>query len=184
MSQDRADKLIERAAELATKVRPQRDLWPGIAGRIAEPPGKRRWTPLLAQAAAVVLLIGGSSSVTLWVTRDEQPPQMQVVPQNLVFEQAAFGAEHTFGSVYRSAGGDYRQQLDEQLERLSPEARTAVENNLALIRSAIDEISVALEKNPDSELLQELLLRSYRDQQALMRRVGSLTQHVMTRKDI
>ena len=183
MSQERADKLIERAAELGTGISPERDLWPGIAERIAEP-AKRRWTPFLAQAAAVVLLIGGSSSVTLWVTRDEQPAPVQFAPQELVFEQVAFGSEHTFGSVYRGASGDYRQQLDEQLELLSPEVRAEVEDNLALIRGAIDEITAALEESPDSELLQELLLRSYRDQHALMRRVGSLTQHVMIRKDI
>jgi hypothetical protein len=183
MSQERADNLIERAAELGTGLSPERDLWPGIAKHIARPP-RRRWTPLLAQAAAVVLLIGGSSTMTLWLTRDEQPAPVQFVPQNLVFEQAAFGAEHTFGSVYRGASGDYRQQLDEQLERLSPEVRTEVADNLALIRAAIDEISVALEENPDSELLQELLLRSYRDQHAVMRHVGTLARQVMIRKDI
>ena len=31
MSQERADKLIERAAELGTGISPERDLWPDIA---------------------------------------------------------------------------------------------------------------------------------------------------------
>jgi hypothetical protein len=87
------------------------------------------------------------------------------------------------GSVYRSAEGDYQATLDKELDRLSAADRAEVEENLALIRDAISEINVALKNSPDNVLLQELLLRSYREQHALMRRVGELTQH-MARKDI
>ncbi|MDH3266575.1 MAG: hypothetical protein OEM25_06380, partial [Gammaproteobacteria bacterium] len=91
--------------------------------------------------------------------------------------------QHTLGSVYRSAQGSYQTSLDNELDRLSAEDRAEVEANLALIRNAIAEINAALERNPDNVLLQEMLLNSYRDQHALMRRVGTLTQH-MARKDI
>jgi hypothetical protein len=70
------------------------------------------------------------------------------------------------------------------LLRLSPEAREEVEQNLAIIRGAILQINEALQKEPDNALLQELLLNTYREELALMRRVGGLTQHVMSRKDI
>ncbi len=183
MSNDeRDDKLIAAASELSTEISPGRDLWPGIAEAIARPKESRRM-PMLAQAAAVVLLIGTSSGVTYLAVKEE-PQLIQVAMQDLHFEQTAFGAEYTLGSIYRSAQGDYQAQVDRELERLSPEARAEVEKNLMLIKDAIAEIDQALEQNPDSVLLQELLLNSYRDQHALLRRVGTLTQHVMARKDI
>lgn len=181
-NQERDDKLIATASELSAEISPERDLWPGIAEAIARPTGARRM-PMLAQAAAVVLLIGASSGVTYLAVKEE-PQVIQVAMQDLRFEQTAFGAEYTLGSIYRSAQGDYRAQLDQQLERLSPEARAEVEKNLMLIKAAIAEINQALEQNPDSVLLQELLVNSYREQHAMLRRVESLTRHVMARKDI
>jgi len=179
---ERDDELIAAASALSTEISPDRDLWPGIEQAIAAPK-RSRWTPLLAQAAAVVLLIGASSGVTYFAVKEE-PVVVQVMSANLRFEQTAFGAEQTLGSVYRSAQGDYQTELNEELERLSPEVRADIENNLALIKDAIAQINLALEQNPDNVLLQDLLVKTYREQHTLMRRVGALTQHVMVRKDI
>lgn len=180
--EDRDDKLISAASELSTDISPQRDLWPAIAREISRPKRLRR-VPMLAQAAAVVLLVGASSGVTYLVLKDE-PQVVQVAMQDRNFEQTAFGATYTLDSIYRGAQGNYQAQLEVELERLSPEARADVRKNLKLVRDAIDQIDQALEQHPDSVLLQELLVNSYRDQHALMRRVGTLTRHVMARKDI
>jgi hypothetical protein len=179
---DRDDKLIAAASGLVTEISPDRDLWPGIEQAIATPK-RSRWTPMLAQAAAVVLLVGASSGIT-YFTMKEEPVIIQQFTPELQFEQMAFGAEQTLGSVYRSAQGDYQTDLDKELAKLSPEVRADIENNLALIIDAIAEINLALEENPDNVLLQELLVKSYREQHTLLRRVGALTQHVMVRKDI
>lgn len=179
---DRDDKLIAAASGLATGISPDRDLWPGIEQAITTPK-RSRWTPMLAQAAAVVLLVGASSGIT-YLTMKEEPVVMQRFSPELQFERTAFGAEQTLGSVYRSAQGNYQADLNKELEKLSPEVRADIEKNLALIEDAIAEINLALEQNPDSVLLQELLVRSYREQHTLLRRVGALTQHVMVRKDI
>ena len=53
-----------------------------------------------------------------------------------------------------------------------------------MIRNAIDEINVALEVEPENVLLQELLLKAYRDELKAMRRIGGLTNDVMMRNDI
>ena len=74
--------------------------------------------------------------------------------------------------------------MDLELDRLTPEARVEVEENLALIRNAITEINLALEDEPDNALLQELLLKTYREELMVMRKVGGLTQNVMSRNDI
>jgi hypothetical protein len=179
---ERDDELIAAASALSTEISPDRDLWPEVAQAIATPK-RSRWTPMLAQAAAVVLLVGASSGVTYFAVKEEPAVVQQIVPE-LRFEQMAFGAEHTLGSVYRSAQGDYQTALNEELERLSPEVRADVEKNVALIKDAIAEINLALEQNPDNVLLQDLLVRSYREQHALLRRVEALAKHVLIRKDI
>ncbi len=179
---ERDDELIAAASSLSTEISPDRDLWPGIAEAIAAPK-RSRWTPMLAQAAAVVLLVGASSGVTYFAVKEDSLPVQVMVPE-LQFEQMAFGAEHTLGSVFRSAQGDYQTALDQELERLSPETRADIEKNLVLIKDAIAEINLALEENPDNVLLQDLLVKSYREQHNVLRRVGTLTQHVLARKDI
>ena len=87
------DKLDQAARQLATEVTPERDLWPGIEQAIRTP---RRQTPWLAQAAAVVLLIGASSSITYLAMKDGDDPLVGVAP-DLVFERAAFGGEYHLG---------------------------------------------------------------------------------------
>jgi len=179
---NRDDELIAAASTLATEISPEQDLWPGIAAAIARPQGSR-WTPMFVQAAAVILLIGASSSLTYLATKD-RVQVVEFVPTGLVFEQASFGNHYALGVEYQEAHGDLAAQLDEELARLSPEAREDVELNLAMIRGAISQINEALQKEPDNALLQDLLLRTYHEELALMQRVGGLTQHVMSRKDI
>jgi hypothetical protein len=179
---DRNDKYVAAASQLATEISPGRDLWPGIAEGIARP-GRSRWTPMLAQAAAVVLLVGASSGLTFLAMQDEQPPALAITP-DLLFEPAAFSSGYALGPKYLEARSDVAAQLDEELARLSPEARADVESNLRVIRNAIAEINAALEKEPTNVLLQQLLLGAYQDELAMMHRVGGLTNHVMSRKDI
>jgi len=178
----RDDELIAAASTLATEISPDRDLWPAIADAIAQPK-RSRWTPMLAQAAAVILLVGASSSLTYVAVKDNVRV-VEIVPAGLVFEQASFGSRYALGMEYQEAHGDLAAQLDDELARLSPESREEVELNLAMIRGAIAQINAALEKEPDNALLQDLLLKTYHEELALMQRVGGLTQHVMSRRDI
>ncbi len=185
---DRDDKLMRAARGLATEISPARDLWPGIAEAISAP-RKSRWSPVLAQAAAAVLLVGASSLVTyLAVTYDAGDASAQsmtvVAPQGLIFDWAAFGGEDTLAAVYGRAGGNIGSTLDRELASLSPEAREDVERNLAVIRRAIEDIATALEKEPDNVFLQELLVQAYSNELELMNRISSMTQRVMARRDI
>jgi hypothetical protein len=179
---ERDDALIARARGLSTEISPQEDLWPGIEAAITRP-RVSRWTPRFAQAAAVVLLIGASSGLT-WLTTKDQIQVIEVVPAGLIFEQASFGGRYALGVGYQEAHRDLEAQLEVELQRLSPEAREEVEISLAMIRGAIGQINEALAEEPDNPLLQELLLQTYREELAFMQRVGGLTQHVMSRRDI
>ena len=79
MNEERDDKLTAAARQLATEVQPRSDLWPDIELAITErAPQRSRWTPMFAQAAAIVLLVGASSGVTYLAVKDDQPV---VIPQ-------------------------------------------------------------------------------------------------------
>ena len=179
---DRDDKLIAKAGRLATEISPERDLWSGIEEAISRPQ-RSRWTPRFAQAAAVVLMIGASSGIT-WLSMKDRVQVIEVVPAGISVEQASFGGRYSLGAGYQEAHRDLEAQLQTELARLSPEAREEVESNLAMIRGAIGQINEALAEEPDNALLHDLLLQTYKEELALMQRVGGLTQHVMSRRDI
>ncbi len=170
------------ARQLATEISPERDLWPGIAEAITAPP-RRRWTPMLAQAAAIVLLVGASSGITYTVMKDQQPVTPQVAPE-LLFEQTSFGSRYNLGPGFQDARNELKAELDAELERLSPESRAEIEKNLEIVHQAIYDINQALEEEPGNELLQERLLSTYREELMLLQRVGGLTRNVMMRNDI
>jgi hypothetical protein len=181
------DKLTRAASQLAKDISPERDLWPGIEAEIVEPraePRRRGWTPILAQAAAVVLLVGASSSLTYLAVRGDGATVVPVPTPNYEFSRAAFGANYTLGPDYQDAHADLASSLDEQLAKLSPEERDDVERTLAVIREVIDDINTALAADPDNAYLQELLQKTYREELTVMRRVGGLTRSVMLRNDI
>ncbi len=176
------DKLSIDARQLVTEVAPERDLWPGIADAIAAPK-PRRWTPMFAQAAAVLLLVGASSLVTYLVVEDGEQPVVAVAPE-LVFEQASFGNRYSLGPSFQDARNALVAEFEAEIERLSPETRAEIQTNLALVQKAIFDINVALEQEPENVLLQERLLRTYREELLLLRRVGGLTRDMMRRNDI
>ncbi len=178
------DKLMEAAHALETEVAPEHDLWPGIENAIAEP-SRTRWNTVFAQAAAVLLLVGASSSLT-YLAMHEKTPVATLVTDNtgLNYELASFGGHYTLGPGYQDARSSLKAQLDEELERLSPEARAEVEKNINTIRAAIDEINNVLVDEPDNILLQELLLSTYREELSVMMKVDRVANAVMLRTDI
>ncbi len=71
MNNETDDKLMAQAARLSTEIAPERDLWPDVAAAIETPRRRSNWLPYLAQAAAVVLLVGASSSITYVMTKGD-----------------------------------------------------------------------------------------------------------------
>ncbi|MCJ7591729.1 MAG: hypothetical protein MUO51_10310 [Woeseiaceae bacterium] len=176
------DELMQTAAKLSKAISPGRDLWPGISDAI-ESPAPRRWSPMLAQAAAVVLLVGGSSAVTYLTMKGNAPAPVIATP-DMVFEQVSFGNRYNLGPGFQDARNQLVADLDVELEKLSPESRENIETNLTMVHGAINDMNTALENDPENTVLQERLLRAYREELALLRRVGGLTRNVMLRNDI
>lgn len=179
---DRNDELIAMAGALKAEISPERDLWPGISEGIARP-RRSRWTPILAQAAAVVLLVGASSSVTYLAVSKDKDPFASASPQ-LTVEPVAFAQRSALGPKYQQARIDMTSQYELELAKLDEDTRAEVEKNLKVIHGAIDEINKALAGDPENVLLQEFLLNAYQDEFRLMNRIGGLTQQVMSRTDI
>jgi hypothetical protein len=176
------EELMKAAAQLSTNITPERDLWPGIAEMIAEP-APRRWTPMLAQAAAVVLLVGASSAVTYMTMKDNQSAPIIASP-DMIFERASFGNRYNLGPGFQDARNALAADLDVELQRLSAESRENVETNLTMIHAAINDMNAALEADPENTVLQQRLLSAYREELALLRRVSGLTRNIMLRNDI
>jgi len=181
--------LMAAAAELATEVKPGRDLWPGIEQAIAVParPARTTWNTVWAQAAAVLLLVGGSSGLTYLAVTDSANVTTPVAAgPTLVFESASgsFGSKYNLGPDYLDAQRDLAGRLDDELAHLTPEVREAVVTNIEAIRKAIAEINIALAADPDNVLLQELLLSTYREELSLMKQVNGISYSAMYRGDI
>lgn len=184
------EEIVARAAKLSGAVTPKRDLWPEIEKAISAPAIRERsvWNTVWAQAAAIVLLVGGSSGLTYMAMTDEVDPTVPDIesPMQLVFEpvSGSFGGRYFLGPDYQDARRLLSGNLDERLNVLSPEARAEVIANIETIQKAIDDINGALAEDPDNTLLQELLIDTYRDELSVMRTVDTISNNAMMRNDI
>ena len=189
--------LLAAAAEMATEVKPERDLWPAIEQAIdqtihlpvqQERPHRSAWNTVWAQAAAVLLLVGGSSGVTYLTMSSGGDPVSPVVAGGpvLAFQpvSGSFGSQYHLGPAYLDAKRGLEEKLSNQLDRLPSETREAVQANMETIRLAIEDINKSLAEEPDNVLLQKLLLSTYREELALMQHVDGIANSAMYRGDI
>lgn len=194
-SGDRLERIDAQARGLPVDIPPERDLWPGIAARIAETPasesGARGWRMVGAVAAAVAL-VAVSSMVTLWVANPPEPTVVAVpsAPAGITRQArtipggATFGPDVSLGPKYERARQQLSRDLDEQLDALPPESRDVVEKNLAQIRQALSEINSALAEDPGNLLLQQLLMAAYQDEMSMLMEMNRMAQSLTTRKEI
>ena len=176
--------------ELSLEVEPGRDLWPGIAARLeqqaAVPLQRVTRRPAWAwQAAAALVLVAGSSLLTASLL-DRSPPAGQSASQasraapdlaqgGASVLPAAFGPTGRLDGEYLVAREQLTRMLDERIAIMPPSARAKLEFNLGEMRRAADEINAALAAQPGDPLLEELLLKTYQDELAVLSNVNQLT---------
>jgi hypothetical protein len=161
-------------AGLPRELPPQRDLWPGIAAQLTPRRVPRRWLPL---AAAAVLLVAASSLITAHVVRQSVAPVATVTSPSTpapVVRPASFGPGHALSPEYIAARQQLAAMLAARMDRLPSSARQKVEDNLAQLHRAADEINAALALQPGDALLEELLLNTYQDELAVLASVNQL----------
>ena len=167
---------LDRAiAGLPRELPPERDLWPGIAAQLEPRRQGRRWLPL---AAAAVLLGALSSLITAQVLRWSVTPVATTVapaaPASGAVQPASFGPGHALDPEYVAAREQLAAMLAARIDRLPSSARQKVEDNLAAMHRAADEINAALVQQPGDPLLEELLLNTYQDELAVLASVNQL----------
>ena len=188
-TQEAAARLDARLGELPLEVAPGRDLWPDIAARIedrARPVASTTRRPAwLWQVAAAVVLVAGSSLLTASLLDRNVLVQQSAVPavranahaasDAAVVMPAAFGPAGQLDPEYVAARRQLTQVLDQRVAALPTSARAKLEFNLGEMRRAADEINAALAEQPGDPLLEELLLKTYQDELAMLSNISQLT---------
>jgi hypothetical protein len=176
---ERLDRVLR---SLSPAVEPQRDLWPGIEGRLdrtdhrsARTAPRRAWR---WQVAAAVLLVAASSLLTaIIVSRGAAVPLAQApfAGSGVRVMPAVFGPAHVPSPEYEAARRQLSKMLQQKMAQMPPSARQKLEANLAEMQRAAAGISAALDQQPGDPLLEELLLNTYHDELAMLAVVNQLT---------
>lgn len=177
---DRRDPIVERARALPDSISPPHDLWPDIRHNLKSQ-AKTRWSTRRLAAAAVVL-IGLSSTFTLWVAQNfEEPVRIEIAATPPV---ARFGPWFASGTDIVQTRDDMLNTVKLELANLSPETWEILVTNLNNIEAARRDINKALDGHPHSELLQHLLLSTYTNELTLLTQIGSMTRSAQQRIEL
>lgn len=174
--------LLERTATLPEAIDPPRDLWPAIDGRLDEidrtrpirpsrqAAGSRGWsfglmaaTLLLAGLGAGYLLRGINQPAVMAPPASDSPELLSSSEEIVAAEQAIVVAKQQLQGL-----------LDAQDNSLSPETVKMIDDNLAVIDEAIEEIRAALLQDPADQRLNRKLLNAHQRQLHLLQRATQI----------
>jgi anti-sigma factor RsiW len=179
----RLRQLLAHAAALPRSLTPSRDLWPGIARRVARERSwswaASGWSPwALAAAATVVVGLGAA----LW--NGPLPSRVRTVqiPVPSPVMTLAAGTAVVSDPILAAAERDYEAAANALLEALQrrraglqPEALAAVEANLQVIDRALAEVRQALVHDPANRELSRMLVSTHRKKLEVLSRVVKLS---------
>ncbi len=168
---------------LPRQIEPDRDLWPQIASRLDAAQTRaidfgrfraRRRRPVIGYlvAAAALVLFALGSPYFLAPQSPDVPPESgggvaSALPDDPEFQRVA--------AQYLTARDELMMLLDERKGDIAPETYAVVEENLAVIASAVTEIQTALAVQPESEKLERMLYAAYRSEVNLLRQAVQLS---------
>ena len=171
--------LDAQLAALPGELSPPRDLWAGVdaalAGAVTRP---RRWPYALA-AGIVVASLGvlvGSRIGSEAVPPDRDGPVMAPAPT-----LAAARPKLSQEAGYQATRVALEQTYRERLVLLAPATRARIEQDLALIRAAQQDIRRELGREPGSRVLAELLQSTTEQEFDLYSAVGRNTEPFTSR---
>jgi hypothetical protein len=181
------ERLDVQLRELPHALEPARDLWPEIvAGLEPRDRASRRRPAWMAQAAAALLLVAGSSLLTATLLDRGPVGKPQSVrardaaaevagPGGFAPMPAGFGPNVRLDPEYAAARRQLTVMLQARLAALPPSTRAKLETNLGEMQRAAEQINAALAEQPGDPLLEELLLKTYQDELAVLANVNQLT---------
>lgn len=192
---------ISAAARALPRLTPSRDLWAGIATRIAASAAStdgargragRRWfhAPVLRMAAAAAVLVVASSAVTWRVAKermDSSPSDVATGTSDsadavraALTDAPAGSPRHTqasYESDFAAMDAEIRTMqalLNERRAELDPGTIAVLEKSLTVIDQAISESRAALLSDPASQFLAAQLARSYSTKLTLLRATATM----------
>jgi hypothetical protein len=182
----RLSALLAGAAALPREISPPRDLWPGIAERIAAarpravaPPARRAWSwsPALLAAAAAVLVALGATVLRVWPPAKGAPETGTTgVAQEAAWttDPALLAAERE----YQRATDQLMAALQERKAALPPATVAAVENDLVTIDAALRQVREALRQDPGNAQLSHMLASTHQKKVDVLQRVVRLSTRI------
>jgi hypothetical protein len=179
MNDDELDRVLARVPR---EVPPPADLWPAIAAGLE--PRRRRWSPGLALAAGVaVAAVGGLVGWQVAHRRGPGTPPVvaTVAPGTAAAPLLAAAFEAPQDERYRVTRAALETTFRERLGLLAPATRARIEQDLAVIRRANDDIRGALATDPNSPLLQQLLESTWQQEIDLYTTVNRTTEPALPR---
>ena len=173
--------LLAGAAALPREMAPPRDLWPGIAERIAAErprpaaPAVRRawsWSPGLLAAAAAMLVALCATLARLW------PPTAGPGAGTGVVQEAAWTTDPSLLAAereYERATTQLMAALEARRASLPPATMAAVENDLVTIDAALRQVRDALRQDPGNAQLSHMLASTHQKKVDVLQRVVRLS---------
>lgn len=167
-------RLRELLARLPEAQEPDRDLWPDIRARVEAErmqalPGAgaarrgARTIPLRWAAAAAVVLVTATASLTWWTRPADTPPPADSTSH----------AIYSFASYERSAE-ELSTLLAQRSAKLDPATRDVLERSLRTIEEALGEARAALEAQPASSEMRAFVEAAWRQKLDFLRRANDV----------
>jgi hypothetical protein len=181
----RLSALVAGAAALPREIGPPRDLWPGIAERIAAArprplaPAVRRvwsWSPSVLAAAAAVLVALGATLVRVWPPATGAPQTGTGVAQEAAWttDPSLLAAERE----YERATAQLMAALEARKASLPPATVTAVESDLMTIDAALRQVRSAMRQDPGNAQLSHMLASTHQKKVDVLQRVVRLSTQI------
>jgi anti-sigma factor RsiW len=176
--------VVARAAALPRGMTPPRDLWPGIADRIAAArprPAARvvrrvwSWSPAALAAAAAVLVALGATLARVWT------PTAGPMGGPGVVHEAAWTADPSLLAAereYARATAQLLAALQARQAALPAETVAAVERDLTTIDAALRQLRSALRQDPDNPQLTHMLASTHQKKVDVLQSVLRLSSSI------
>jgi hypothetical protein len=173
--------LLERTRSLSRAIEPPAEAWPALRDRLSS---RRRRAPAIARpwirewglrAAAAVVLVAGSSALTVLTLRARSAPPVAEAPSSTGSTRAiAPAAVRAVEQSYVGVVEELTTTLRTQRASLAPTTVATLERTLRIIDDAIAEARSALLADPGNAALLDILSANYEQKVELLRRASEL----------
>jgi anti-sigma factor RsiW len=171
--------VIERAGTLPASIEPPAEAWIALRHRLRRhsrsAPRRSYWIREWGlRAAAAVVLVVGSSALTVLVLRSRVPAHVASAPATTAAAPAVPAAVRAVERSYADVLDELTVTISAQRGTLGPETIATLERTLRVIDEAIAEARAALAADPRNAALLDVLSANYEQKVQLLRRVSEL----------